>query len=121
MRDIDAVATTDPEVISHHDASRRTQEERVCAHESQERGGFRLDLPGVDGEADERADELSTADVDVFGEQSGKIIREGDGVAGDVGHDVEEHEQEASEELACAVFEVVDGDERVPLDFAVDD
>lgn len=120
MRDVDPIPAPHPEVIGHDDSRGRAEEQGVRSQEGQERGCFGLDLPRTDGEADDGAHKLASADVDVPWKESRQIIRKRDRVTGDVGHDVEEDKHQAGEELGAARIEIVDRHQRVPLDFTVE-
>ena len=121
MGNIDSEPVANQEIVNHHNACRRSQEERVRSKESEKRRGLCLDFPRTDGKRYDGADELPAADVDVFGEETRQIVGQRDRVSGHIGHDVEESEKSSREEFAGPVVELVDYDQRVPFDFSVED
>ena len=71
--------------------------------------------------AEDRAEDLAAADVDVAREEDGHVVRGGERVGGDVGAERGEHEGERGKERGRAVVPLVDERERVPEHLAVQD
>ena len=81
--------------------------------------GARFDFPRADGEAEDRAEELAPSQVHVRGEERHGVVCKGDRVAGHVGPDHGEGEEETDEEFRGSIVPHEDDREGVPLDLAV--
>jgi hypothetical protein len=101
-------------------SKKRAQKYRIPAEERKETCGFGFDLPRTDCKRKESTDELAPPDIDVFGEQTGQIVRERDTVASYIGSNVSESEAKASKEFGGAVGPQRDNVERIPKNLPED-
>lgn len=88
------------------------KEDWNCSEEGDEVLRRRENLPGDDGDAEYRAEDLAASDSHVLGNQTCKIRTEGDGVGSDVGSHGREVEHERTEE---------DGASRTGVPVAIQD
>src|SRR4051812_31361065 len=105
--------------IENHDRCNRAQEDSISSHKIQEVACAGQDLPWHQGPTENRAEQLSAADVYILGKESCEVIGCGEGVRGDVDTKGREGEREGCEESSCAIGPVCDESHWIPLEFTV--
>ena len=101
-------------------SDRPEERRRVSVEECQEALSARFDFPRADDETEDRAEQLTSSQVHVFGEKRHGIVAERYRVAGHIGSDHGEGKDEADEEFRGSVVPHEDDCDGVPLDFPVD-
>jgi len=97
------IAAGDYVVVAEQDAGDGAEENLIGCQKGDEDAGGAEEVPGVDGEGDDGADEETFSDRQVLGEQGSNVIPCREGVLEDSGEDRGVGETGGDEETASAV------------------